>query len=90
MKAISEGNDPTTADKSTVDAQITGHQIKVLAFNRQNSTPDIQGLVDKARSEGIPVVAITETLDPAAATFQDWQAGQLATTQNALAQATGR
>jgi zinc/manganese transport system substrate-binding protein len=90
MKAISEGNDPTAADKATFDAQVAGRQIKVLVFNSQNSTPDIQTLVDKARSERIPVVAITETLSPATATFQDWQAGQLAALQAALDQATGR
>lgn len=90
MKAISEGNDPTAADKSTFDSQITGRELKVLVFNKQNSTPDIQGLVDKAKSEGIPVVAITETLDPATAAFQDWQATQLAALQSALNQATGR
>jgi zinc/manganese transport system substrate-binding protein len=90
MKAISEGNDPSAADKATVDAQITGKQIKVLVFNSQNSTPDIQALVDKARAGGIPVVPITETLEPASATFQAWQSGQLAALQTALAQATGR
>jgi zinc/manganese transport system substrate-binding protein len=90
MKAISEGNDPTAADKSTFDSQITGRELKVLVFNKQNSTPDIQALVDKAKSEGIPVVPITETLDPATATFQGWQAAQLAGLQTALSQATGR
>jgi zinc/manganese transport system substrate-binding protein len=90
MRAISEGNDPTAADKSTFDSQISSRQLKVLVFNKQNSTPDIQGLVDKARAEGIPVVAITETLAPATATFQDWQAGQLAALQAALGMATGR
>ena len=90
MKAISEGNDPSAADKATFDAQITAQQIKVLVFNSQNSTPDIQALVSKARAAGIPVVPITETLDPAGATFQDWQSGQLAALELALAQATGR
>jgi zinc/manganese transport system substrate-binding protein len=90
MKAISEGNDPTAADKSTVDAQISGRRIRILVFNKQNSTTDIQRLVDTARSDGIPVVAITETLDPATASFQDWQAGQLDSLQMALARATGR
>ncbi|HWW08705.1 MAG TPA: zinc ABC transporter substrate-binding protein [Candidatus Acidoferrales bacterium] len=90
MKAISEGNDPSAADKATFDAQITGKQIKVLVFNGQNSTPDIQALVDKAHVEGIPVVPITETLDPPGSTFQAWQSGQLAALQTALAQATSR
>jgi len=89
MKAISEGNDPTPQDKTTFDGQITQRQIKVLVFNKQNSTPDIQALVDKANAENIPVVAITETLDPATATFQDWQSGQLDALEKGLAKASG-
>ena len=89
MRAISEGNDPTSADKTTFDTQVTGKQIKVLVFNKQNSTPDIQTLIDKANAEGIPVVAITETLDPASATFQQWQGSQFDALQAALSKATG-
>jgi zinc/manganese transport system substrate-binding protein len=33
------------------------------------------------------VAAVTETLSPAGATFQDWQSAQLKTLQAALAQA---
>jgi zinc/manganese transport system substrate-binding protein len=90
MKAISEGNDPSASDKSTFDSQISGREIKVLVLNKQNSTPDIQALVDKANGLGIPVVSITETLDPATTTFQDWQSGQLQSLADALAKATGR
>jgi zinc/manganese transport system substrate-binding protein len=85
LKAISEGTDPSAADKALVLNQISSKQIKVLVFNSQNSTPDIQGLVDRARGNGIAVVKITETLTPAGATFQDWQTSQL----RALLQALG-
>ena len=60
-----------------VQNQIANKEIKVLVFNAQNSTPDVQGLVDRARAKGIPVVRITETLTPATATFQEWQTTQL-------------
>jgi zinc/manganese transport system substrate-binding protein len=90
MHAISEGNDPSAKDKSTFDSQIAGRQIKVLVFNRQNATTDIQALVDKARSLSIQVVSVTETLDPGTASFEDWQSAQLQDLATALAQATGR
>jgi zinc/manganese transport system substrate-binding protein len=77
MKAISEGSDPSAADKATVINQIESKQLKVLVFNSQNSTPDIQGLVDRARAQGIPVTRITETMTPPTTTFQDWQSAQL-------------
>ena len=90
MKAISEGADPSARDRSTFDEQISARQIKVLVFNRQNSTTDIQALVDRANGLGIPVVAITETIDPAAATFQGWQTSQLQALAAGLARAAGR
>jgi zinc/manganese transport system substrate-binding protein len=90
MKATNEGTDPPAADRTTFDTQIAGGQIKVLVFDRQNSTPDSQQLVDRASARGIPVVSITETLAPANVTFQDWQSSQLAALQQALASAAAR
>ncbi len=84
MKAISEGTDPSAADKATVDEQVTSKQIKVFVFNSQNSTPDVQSLLNKAHAVGIPVVQITETLSPANLTFQDWQTNQLKSLLQAL------
>jgi zinc/manganese transport system substrate-binding protein len=90
LKAISEGTDPTAADKAAVDRQIATGQIKVWVFNSQNSTPDVQRLTDAARSHGIPVTTVTETLVPASASFQQWQSTQLKNLEQALAKATGR
>ena len=90
LDAIAEGNDPTAGDKATVDEQITGKQIKVFVYNSQNSTPDVDALADKARKAGIAVTTVTETLVPAGASFQDWQADQLQKLADALAQSTGK
>ena len=86
LNAISQGADPTAADKSTVLDQVETKQIKVLVFNSQNSTPEVQGVVARARAKGIPVVGVTETLVPAGAPFQQWQAAQLTALLQALAQ----
>lgn len=77
LNAISEGAEPTAADKATVLRQVGESQIKVFVFNFQNSTPEVQSLVDKATAAGIPVVKISETLTPATATYQDWQTAEL-------------
>ena len=90
LKAISEGSDPTAADKTTIDDQIADRQIKVWVFNSQNSTPDVKRITDAARKHGISVTTITETLVPASASFQDWQSRQLQALAAALARATGR
>jgi zinc/manganese transport system substrate-binding protein len=88
LSAVSEGNDPTARDKSAVDTQIAGKQVKVFVYNSQNATPDVTALVDKARKAGIPVTTVTETLTPRGATFQDWQANQLQSLADALAAAS--
>jgi zinc/manganese transport system substrate-binding protein len=89
LDAISQVSDLTASDKATADAQITNKKIKIYVYNTQNATPDVQSEVDVARATGIPVATLTETLDPASATFQDWQVAQLQGIQAALAKATG-
>ncbi len=89
LDAVSESKEPTAQDKATADDQIKTKQIKIYVFNSQNSSPDVQAQVNQAKAAGIPVAQVTETLTPANATFQDWQANQLQDIANALAQATG-
>jgi zinc/manganese transport system substrate-binding protein len=89
LDAISEGNDPTAADKATIDAQIQQKKIRIYVDNSQNATPDVTAQVQAARARGIPVVSVTETLAPAGVTFEAWQVGELRGIQAALARATG-
>ena len=90
LRAISEGSEPSAADKATIDQQIKAKQIKVYVYNSQNATPDIQAQISAAKAQGIPVTTITETLSPAGASFQDWQVAQLTALKRVLAQATGK
>jgi zinc/manganese transport system substrate-binding protein len=84
LDAMSEGSDPTAADKSRIDQQIRDRQIKIYVYNTQNSTPDVTAQVQLARQEGIPVATVTETLSPAGDTFEQWQVGELQGIQAAL------
>jgi zinc/manganese transport system substrate-binding protein len=90
LNAISEGADPTAADKQTIDRQIARGQIKVYVYNSQNATPDVRAQVTAARAHGIPVATVTETLTPAGASFQQWQVAQLRSLISALHQGTGK
>ena len=87
LRAVSEGTDPTAADKATIDAQISGRQIAVYVYNSQNQTPDVRAQIDQAAAAHIPVTAVTETLSPASATWQQWQTSQLVALRDALAAA---
>jgi zinc/manganese transport system substrate-binding protein len=75
--AISEGTEPTPADKATTDGQIAERQIAVWVYNSQNATPDVQRLNDAAKAAGIPVATVTETMTPEGASFQAWQSREL-------------
>jgi len=90
LSATSEGIEPTATDKATIDHQISSHEIDVYIDNSQNATPDVQRQIDEARTAGIQVATITETLVPEGATFQAWQESELRRLAGALAQATGR
>jgi zinc/manganese transport system substrate-binding protein len=86
---ISEGTDPTVADKTLIDQQINGKRIKVYVYNSQNSTPDVAAQVGAAKKAGIPISTVTETLSPAGASFQEWMVTELESLQDALALAAG-
>jgi len=90
VDAVAEGSDPTARDKATADSQIRNQHIAVFLYNRQNATPDVRRLVDEARAQHIPVVTVTETLEPASATFTAWQTRQLDALASALTTETGR
>jgi zinc/manganese transport system substrate-binding protein len=89
-KAISEGTDVSAADKQTVDTQAQNRQIGVWVYNRQNATPDVQRVNQLARSAHVAVTTITETLSPASVSFEQWQAAELRSLQQALHEATGK
>jgi zinc/manganese transport system substrate-binding protein len=86
MQAISEGSDPPAQTVAEFQNQLSDHAINVLVYNTQTSTPITENLKQLAAKNGIPVVGISETVQPATASFQDWQTKQL----NTLLAALGR
>ena len=84
MKAVAEGNDPPAQTVAEFHDLIAGKKIKVLVYNVQTSTNITEDLKRQATNNGIPVVGVSETLQPVDATFQEWQDAQLLTLQNAL------
>ena len=67
---------------------MTNKKIKVLVYNVQASSALTSDLKQLAQQQGIPLVGVTETLQPANSTFQDWQVAQLAALEAALASAS--
>src|SRR5439155_23760408 len=53
LVAISEGTEPTAANKATLDEQIRSREIHVYVENTQNTTPHVLRQVEACRAAGI-------------------------------------
>ena len=84
MQAVSEGNDPPADTVVTFQNQIANKSIKVLVYNVQTATAVTTNLMIAATRQSIPVVGVSETLQPETASFQEWQDSQLLALENAL------
>ena len=84
MQAISEGTDPPAQSVAQIQQQISQRSIKLLVYTTQASTSITENLKQLAKGKGIPVVGISETIQPGNASFQDWQVAQLDSIKTAL------
>ncbi len=90
MNAVAEGNDPPAQSVVEFQQLIQNGNFSVLVYNAQTVTPLTQNIKALAAAKGIPIVAVTETIQPQDVLFQDWMNAELITLQNALnAQALG-
>jgi zinc/manganese transport system substrate-binding protein len=76
-QSIEDGNEPSVADNSAMDAALTSKAIKVLLYNGQVTSPATDSVKRLAQSSGVPVVGVTETLPPTDKNFQAWQLRQI-------------
>lgn len=91
MKAVAEGNDPPAQSVVQFQHLIQNGNASVLVYNAQTVTPITQNIKAMAAQQGIPIVAVTETIQPPDVSFQDWMNAELISLQNALnAKALGK
>jgi zinc/manganese transport system substrate-binding protein len=86
MEAVAEGNDPPALSIVQFDQLITNGTVKVLVYNEQTVTPLTQSIKALASQHNIPIVPVTETIQPPDVSFQVWMNAQLIVLQNALNQ----
>ena len=91
MDAIDEGNDPPVQSVVKFEGEIKDKKIQVLVYNEQTVTPITETIKKMAADAGVPVLGITETIQPPDVSFQDWMNSELITLENALnAKALGK
>jgi zinc/manganese transport system substrate-binding protein len=84
MDAVAEGNDPSASSVVAFEQQVRTKQITVLVYNVQTVTDVTNTIKQLAAQQNIPIVGVSETIQPADASFQEWQTAQLLVLQNAL------
>jgi len=83
-RAIEGGTDPAPADVAAQRDLLTGHEVKLLLYNSQATSPVTESIKTLAGQSGVPVVGVSETM-PAGESFVAWQLAQL----NSIASALG-
>ncbi len=83
-QAVAEGNDPPASSIVTFQQQLQSKQVKVLVYNEQTVTPLTTSIKQLAGQQGIPVIGVTETMEPVNTTFQNWMNTEVTTLQNTL------
>jgi zinc/manganese transport system substrate-binding protein len=83
-EAVAEGNDPPAQSVVEFQNQLQNKEVSVLVYNEQTVTPLTDSMKKLAADEGIPVIGITETIQPPDTSFQDWMNAELINLENAL------
>jgi zinc/manganese transport system substrate-binding protein len=83
-KAIEDGTDVSPTVLQQTLALYSSHSVKLLAYNEQTSGPQTDAVLTAAKTAGIPVVPVTETL-PSGKDYISWMTSNL----NAIAHALG-
>ncbi len=83
-QAVSEGNDPTAASIAAFEGELRSGEVRVLVYNKQTITPITGRMKELAAQEGIPVVGITEIIQPPDISFEEWMDAELVALQGAL------
>jgi zinc/manganese transport system substrate-binding protein len=90
MNAVAEDVDPPASSLATFERQITMRDFKVLVFNTQTVTPLTTNIRHATTAAHIPVVGISETMQPPNTTFERWIVGELDRLGAALTRAENR
>ncbi|HSX00287.1 MAG TPA: zinc ABC transporter substrate-binding protein [Patescibacteria group bacterium] len=84
IQAVAEGNDPPTDSVAAFHEQLKSGSVRILVFNKQTVTPLTENIKKLATDQHIPIIGVTETIQPPNTSFQDWMDGQVSALKNAL------
>ena len=76
-KAIATESEPTAEDVGAFQTQLSRGGLRALIYNSQTEGSLTTQLKSAAEKNNVPVVSVTESINPPDATFQAWQLAQL-------------
>ena len=82
---IMNGTDPSAQDVATERSLFTQHKVKVLLYNQQVTDSLTESFISMARTNGIPVVGVYETMPEPGYHYQSWMLAEVRDLQEAVA-----
>ena len=82
---VMNGVDPSPQDVSLQTSLFTQHKVKVLVYNLQVTDTLTQSFITAAKSAGVPVVGVYETMPAPGFTYQSWMLAEVNALQKAVA-----
>ena len=90
IKAVAEGSDPPASSLVLFQHQLESGQVKLLVYNKQTVTPLTGSIKQLAAKLKIPIVGISEIVQPPKDSFQQWMNAEVTQIQNALIKSGGK
>jgi len=84
IQAVAEGNDPTAQSIVEFQQQLRSGKISVLVYNVQTVTPLTENMKKIANEQLIPLIGVSETIQPPTQSFQDWMSSELTNLEDTL------
>jgi zinc/manganese transport system substrate-binding protein len=84
-EAVEEETDPPVVAVADTTDLISGRRVVALVNNGQTETGVTGQLTDAARSAGVPIVNVSETLPPGVTDYVEWMTGQVDSLATAVA-----
>ena len=86
MAAVAEGDDPPAQSVAQFENLLQGGNtsVRVLVYNEQTVTPLTQTIKAEAAQYQVPIIGVTETIQPVTFTFQEWMQSEVGNLINAL------
>jgi zinc/manganese transport system substrate-binding protein len=82
---IMNGTDPSAQDVATERSLFTQHKVTVLLYNQQVTDSLTESFISLARTNGIPVVGVYETMPEPGYHYQSWMLAEVQDLQKAVA-----